>query len=106
MKFDSKHCETDEEFLAFVKAWNTEAMFFGVSQGWWETVDAQGNPVPFPTEFKLSEHPTLASIVVELGIFPSITQARKNGFDKESTPGIHTFTKKRIRAIIIDDSTD
>ena len=102
-KFDSSHCKTDEEFLAFLKEWNANAMFIGVQQGWWADVDERGNPIPHPQIFKISEHPTLATVVVELGIFKSVTQARKNGFDKPSSLGIHTFTKKKIRARIIEE---
>lgn len=75
----------------------------GVRQGWWEdwNVDA---PIPFPKKFSIAElgpTATTANIVVALGIFPSITQARKNGFNAPLEVGMVEFTKRKIRAEIV-----
>lgn len=62
-------------------------------------------PIDFPKIFRLSELPegaTFANIAVELGIFPSLTQARKNGFDRPLTLGEHILTKKKIRISITE----
>lgn len=44
----------------------------------------------------------MAHVVVELGIFPSVTQARKNGWNDPITLGIHHLTKKKIAVEIVD----
>lgn len=72
----------------------------GVRQGWWEDYTADA-PFPFPVEFSLASFgasPTEAHLVHALGLFPSVIQARKNGFTKPLTLGNYTFTKKNIRA--------
>jgi len=78
-------------------------MELGVRIGWWEDWD-QAGPIDFPQTFKMSQfgdEPQLAHVLVELKIFPSLTQARKNGFDKPLTLGDHVFTKRKIRARVI-----
>lgn len=76
----------------------------GVRMKWWEDYDMHG-PIPFPKTFTLShfgEGATLANVVVEIGLFPSITQARKNGFVDPLTVGDFAFTKKKIRVRITE----
>lgn len=51
---------------------------------------------PFEKVFFIKDHPTMASIAVELGIFPSLTQARKNGWGYPTKLGKRTLTKRRI----------
>jgi len=78
-------------------------MELGVRMGWWEDWDRNG-PVDATQTFRMSQfgdEPQLAHILVELKIFPSLTQARKNGFDKPLTLGDHVFTKRKIRARVI-----
>lgn len=75
----------------------------GVRNGWWEDWDNNG-PIAFPKIFSISELGPVAhtgTIAVSLGMFPSISQARKNGFNKPLTPGTFFFTKKNIRVRII-----
>ena len=103
-KFDSSHCITQEDFLNYLKEYNSVRMKCGIEQGWWESVSDNGEPIPFPTEFKLSEHPNIETIVVELGMFSSVTQARKNKFSYASAPGIHFLAKRKFRIKIIDDT--
>ena len=52
--------------------------------------------------FSLKEHPNISSIVSALGIFPSVTQARKNGFDKPTTLGEYVFTKRKIKCTVVE----
>lgn len=52
--------------------------------------------------FKLSDfaevkNPLMAHVMAKAGIFKSISQARKNGWDKPLTTGEWTVTKKKIR---------
>lgn len=44
----------------------------------------------------------MAHIMYDLGIFPSVSQARKNGWDKPLEIGDFTVTKKKIKFNIID----
>lgn len=92
---------TQEEFIERLKTHNQASLEWGVTQGWWESVDNRGNPVAFPQEFSQSEHPTMATIMVALEVFPSVNQARKNGWDTPTELGIHTLTKKRLRIKIV-----
>ena len=68
--------------------------------------DKDGHPIPNTLKFskeKLGQHATMANIAVELGIFPSLTQARKNGWDGELIVGeIHTLTKKKYLVEIVE----
>jgi len=78
-------------------------MELGVRAGWWEDWNPAG-PIDFPQTFTMTQfgdEPQLAHILVELKVFPSLTQARKNGFDKPLTPGDHVFTKRKIRARVV-----
>lgn len=72
----------------------------------WE-IDSEGNPIPEAIVFSksklASENKTLmAHIVFELNLFPSIGQARKNGWDKPIEVGDYVATKKKIRFKVID----
>lgn len=75
-----------------------------VEDGTFESVTEQGVPVPHPIRFsiaKLGPGATMANVVVALGLFPSLGQARKNG---QSTPlvlGRQVITKKRIAIEIV-----
>ena len=69
-------------------------MVFGAQQGWWTDWDEIG---PFKTiKMNVAEHPTLAHAVVAIGMFTSVTQARKNGWDKPMEAGKFTFKKRRV----------
>lgn len=51
----------------------------------------------------LPPNPTMAHVMVKLGVFPSVNQAKKNGWDKPITLGEHILTKKKVRVQIVDD---
>lgn len=95
---------SDETFLEWIKLKNILGLQLGVHEKWWENWDNNG-PIPFPKVFKRDKwgpEGTMAHVAVELGIFPSLTQARKNGFDKPLTLGEHEFKKKRLRFVIVE----
>jgi hypothetical protein len=54
----------------------------------------------------LPPNATMAHIVSELGIFPSVTQARKNGWDKPIVLGKHVLTKNKIHVEIVDEDLE
>ena len=92
----------DEEFKVFLRSRCIADFELGVRQKFWEDF-TEKEPIPFPKVFKMEDFPegaTTAHLVVKLGIFPSVTQARKNGFNNNLTMGLHSFKKGLVRAII------
>lgn len=104
--FDSSHCPDDASFLEFVKSWNRETIGMGVEFGWWESVDKRGNPVPFPIRVpmtELPENPFVSHLMVHVGIFDSVSEAKKNGGNKRLTIGEHIFKRNKrgpLRVIV------
>lgn len=93
---------SDDEFMEFIKKRHEIFMLFGVIGGLWEGFDVRG-PIPFPKIFKksdFSDKETLAHIFAKAGIFDSITEAKKNGWNKPITTGEWKLTKRKIRVII------
>jgi hypothetical protein len=73
--------------------------------GW--DLDENGMPLPPSAVFSISEMQAegktlMAHIMAELKIFPSVGQARKNGWDKPLVVGDYTVTKKKIRFKVIE----
>lgn len=94
--------KNDPDLDVFLRSLHIAMMEFGVRQGWWEDFDERG-PIPFPKEFHLSDFPAeplLAHLAVKLEVFPSFTQACKNGMKVPLTLGLHTFRKGKIRAVV------
>lgn len=59
---------------------------------------------PFPLIVKVSDLPenaTMAHVVTAANIFPSVTQARKNGWDKPIEFGDMILTKRRIAIKVV-----
>lgn len=74
----------------------------GFFEGWW-CLDEAGNMIAPPKKFKISDFPdnaVMAHVVAAAGIFPSVSQARKNGWDKPLVAGEFVLTKKKIRIIV------
>lgn len=79
------------------------AMEVGRRKGFWEDWDENG-PIANAAVFKQDQfgpEGQVAHILVELKIFPSLTQARKNGFGTPIQPGEFVFTKKKIRVRVV-----
>ncbi len=73
--------------------------------GW--DLDDNGTPLPGAVVFSKSELESqgktlMAHIMAELKIFPSVGQARKNGWDKPLELGDFSVTKKKIRFKVVD----
>ena len=63
-----------------------------------------GTPLPHARRFSLAElgpGATMANVLVALGVFPSLTQARRNGQTAPLTLGRHVLTKKRLAVEIV-----
>lgn len=54
------------------------------------------------SDFAKVKNPLMAHAMAKAKIFPSIGQARKNGWDKPLEVGEWTVTKKKIRIKVID----
>lgn len=100
--------KTPEEVAWFeeLKERNARNLQAGIEQGWWEFVE-NGVPIPFATIIKRSdfhEKATMADILVKLGLFPSLTEARKNGKATPIILGEHRIKMKNgFKRIIIED---
>lgn len=72
----------------------------------WE-IDAHGNPLPPPQVFSITElnadnKTTMAHVMALLGVFKSVGEARRNGWDKPLELGDHCVTKRKIRFRIVE----
>lgn len=83
-----------------------QAMEFGVEQGWWPSFNDKLDPQPWPKIIKISElnsnETTMAHIVAKIGVFESISEARKNGWNKPVQKGEFWFKKKTVHLIVVD----
>lgn len=81
-----------------------EGIEWGEQKGYWD-IDPRGNPQRLPDRFSISamaeEGKTLmAHLMVDLGFFPSVGQAKKNGWDKPLELGRHELGPKKKRAFV------
>jgi len=92
-------------FLARIREQNLEGMRLGVERGWWPSFDEKtATPNPPAQVFKISNFPenaTLGHVMAKAKIFPSISIARKNGWDDPIREGDFTVTKRKILVRII-----
>ncbi len=63
------------------------------------TVGAQSKTFSL-SDFAEVKNPLMAHVMAKAGIFPSVGQARKNGWDKPLAVGEWTVTKKKIRIVV------
>lgn len=99
---------TYEEWFTELKIRNIEGIYAGERAGWW-TVDDEGNPRANGIRVSIAElqaqnKPLMAHLMHDLGFFPSVGQARKNGWDKPLELGTHELgpKKKRITVEIVE----
>lgn len=99
------HPEKREAFIAECKAKSDAALQRGVDEGWWESV-AAGNPIDFPIIIKKSElapnETTMAHVMFKAGMFPSISDAKRNGWDKPIECAVFFFKKKGKKVQVVD----
>ena len=97
-------CESHDDFLTRIRAEQITAMQKLVDLGLFESITEDGAPIPHPQVFSISQMEdgaTMANIMVEMGIFPSLTQARKNGWNKPLVLGRHIIHKKTKVSVLI-----
>lgn len=97
-----KDGETHEEYLSRLKKRNLEGMELGVKLGWWESFDDEG-PIPFPTVLNKVDIPEkfMSQLLVRLGVFPSVREARLAGWNNPVECGEFWFKKRKMRIQII-----
>lgn len=100
------HPERLEQFLHQLKEKHNEFMQVGMQSGWWSDVTERGDPVPNAVVVDKAilspEQTTMAHILAELGWFQSVTEARKNGWNKPIELGEFWFFKKTKCLKVID----
>ncbi len=102
-KWKAEDPEGHEAFLKELRERNQRGVLFGAEQGWWD-VDDGGNMLAPPIIIDSADLPDdalMAHVMAKAGIFPSVTRARKNGWDKPLTKGLVTVTKKKIRIKVV-----
>ena len=75
----------------------------GFLDGLWD-LDDNGEMAPFPIVIDsatLPENALMAHVLAKAGIFPSVGQARKNGWDRPLEKGLIVVTKRKIRIKVI-----
>ncbi len=100
------HPEELEAFLHLLHAAHMVFMNQGVAAGWWADVKPTGDPIPNPKIVKISDldkHETLMAHVVHgvLGMFESVTEAKKNGWNKPVQEGDFWLNKKTIHLKVV-----
>lgn len=100
-KWREKHPEEHAAFMEDLHRRHQEGVIEGFLNGWWD-LDKDGNMAAPAKIFKLSDfaevkNPLIAHVMAKAGIFTSVGQARKNGWDKPLTSGEWYVTKKKIR---------
>lgn len=96
-----EHPEEHAAFMTELANRSQEFVIEGFLDGWWE-LDENGDMAAPALVFTLSDfaevkNPLLAHVMAKAAIFPSVGQARKNGWDKPLETGEWTVTKKKIR---------
>jgi hypothetical protein len=96
--------QTKAEFLEDLKRRNEEGIQRGAAMGWWD-IGPDGNPQKpaqkiSKSEMEAENKPLMAHLMVDLGFFPSVSQARKNGWDKPLELGRHELGPKKKRAFV------
>lgn len=76
----------------------------GVAAGWWD-IGPDGAPQRPAMKISIADmqeqnKPLMAHLMHDLGFFPSVGQARKNGWDKPLELGRHELGPKKKRAIV------
>lgn len=96
---------TREEWFLEIKIKNIQSLYAGERQGWWDVNEADGTPQRPAIKISIRDMQAqnkalMAHLMVDLGFFPSVGQARKNGWDRPLELGRHELGPKRKRAFV------
>lgn len=89
-----------EKFMQDIKQRHRDEVIEGWLDGWWD-LDDNFEPIQMPQVFFIEDfaeirNPLMAHVMAKAGIFPSVGQARKNGWDKPLTIGAWRVTKRKL----------
>lgn len=86
-----------ETFMVAVHQKNLAGFELGQRWNWWESYTDRGPDTP-PKRVKLADYvgKELAHVMADLEFFPSLTQARKNGWARPVEPGRFKIGKTRV----------
>ena len=95
---------TKDEWFATLQQRNREGLELGTRAGWWD-IGPDGNPQKPAIKVSIADMTAqnktlMAHLMVDLGFFPSVGQARKNGWDKPLELGRHELGPKKKRAFV------
>jgi hypothetical protein len=87
-------------FMAALITRNEAGLEYGRRQGWWQ--DYQHDPLPPRKTVKASDYAskTMAHVMVDAGFFGSVSDARRNGWNKPVTKGLHAVGKTKIVEVV------
>lgn len=102
--FENGQPLTKQDKMARWTAFNDAFVVEGEKLGWWE-IGKDGNPQRLPIVISIAvmvaaNKPLMAHLMVDLEFFPSVSQARKNGWDKPLELGRHELGPKKKRAFV------
>ena len=91
-----------EAFMLAIKRRALAGLEYGRRQGWWRAYTEEG-PLPNPRKVFLVDYAdkTMAHVMADLGFFPSVSQARKNGWDRPVTTGLFKVGKNWVKSVEI-----
>jgi hypothetical protein len=101
---DDGNPRTKAQWFEDLKRRNAFDIKEGAERGWWD-IDANGDPQKLAEKVSIEEmtaqgKPLMAHLMVDLGFFPSVSQARKNGWDKPLELGRHELGPRKKRAFV------
>lgn len=97
---------THEEFMKDLREKNAKGLQFGIDRGWWESLDENNNPVPFPIVFNrsdFSDYALTGHALVKAGIATSVKEAKRNGWTQPLECKTYKIKKPFLRIIKILD---
>ncbi len=78
----------------------------GSLEGWWE-LDSNGRKMAFAKVVNISEFEehenTMAHVLAKVGVFESVSEAKRNGWNKPIELGEQFFKKKTVRLMIVKE---
>ena len=89
----------EDVFLLDLRRRNLFGLEHGVRQGWWRGWNQSGPWKPRQVLAADFAGQTMAHVMAGLALFPSVGQARKNGWDCEIVPGLHRVGKTWVEIV-------
>lgn len=99
-----EHPEERKDFLSEIRERNREAAIEGWLDEWWD-LDENFEPISLPHIIKASDLPLnalMAHVLHQAGIFKSVGEAKKNGWNKPIEFGDLMVTKRKIRIRVVE----